>query len=127
MKITWWVLLLFSAATSAVTQAGAESVAGITLYPGSSANGVEGPEKVIKDTGYPIALCQRSNHSLEKGVALHRRDKALELLRDPTKDNATFAHRSGSPSISINRPWFDASSMGFKNETLIRIAARAAK
>jgi hypothetical protein len=114
-------------AAGVAAQAGADnSVAGIQLYPGGSSNGVQASEKVIKDTGYPIAVCRRTPDSIDKVVAFYRRDKQLELGLGPITDSAQFFGRTGN-SMSITSPWVDMNTGIFNKDTLVCIVAKAAK
>ena len=117
---------LLVTATGATAQSGASRVAGIQLYPGSSSSNVEGSEKVLKDTGYKIAVCRQTADSLAKVVAFYRNDKQLSLLGEPSKDNAAFATQAGA-SMSINSPWVDMKTLKFNDSTMICIVDRGAK
>jgi hypothetical protein len=113
-------------ALGVTAQAGPESVAGIQLYPGGSSSHVEGSEKVLKDTGYPTAVCRHTPDSLAKVVAFYSKDKQLSLMGEPSKDNAAFAGKAGA-SLSINSPWVDMKSLQFNNGTMICIVSKSAK
>jgi hypothetical protein len=115
--------LLASAVTAA---AGGESVAGIQLYPGASSSNVEGTEKFLKDTGYPVAVCRNTTDSLEKVVAFYRSDKQLSPMGEPGKDNAGFYNKAGA-SMSINSPWINMKTFQMTNGTMICIASKGAK
>jgi hypothetical protein len=105
--------------------AGAETVAGIQVYPGASGKNVEGSEKVLRDTGYKTAVCRHTADSLSKVVAFYRTDKQLVPLGEPSKDNAGFAGKAGA-SMSINSPWVDMGTMQMNSSTLICIVSRSA-
>jgi hypothetical protein len=123
MKYPMTSLLLMTLVASAAAQSGADQVAGIQLYPGSSRSNAEGSEKVIKDSGYKTAVCRHTGDSLGKVVAFYRADKNLSLLGDPSNDNAGFATKNGA-SISINSPWVDMKTLKFNDGTMICIASR---
>lgn len=126
MKNLIAALTLVALAAHAVAQSGADSVAGIQLYPGGSRSGVEGTENSIKATGYPIGVCRRTPDSIQKVVAFYRRDKSLELLDGPITDSAYFSNRSGS-SMSILSPWVDTKTLVSNQDTLVCIAAKSTK
>ena len=107
-------------------QAAGESVAGIQLYPGASAHDVEGSEKVLKDTGYPTAVCRHTPDSLEKVVAFYRKDKELSPMGEPSKDNAGFSNKAGA-SMSINSPWVNMKTFQMNKGTMVCIASKKAK
>jgi hypothetical protein len=114
-------------ATSAnAAHAGPESVAGIQLYPGASSSNVEDSEKVIKSTGYPIAVCRHTTDSLDKVVAFYRNDKQLSPMGAPSKDNAGFFNKAGA-SMSINSPWMNMKTFQMTNGTMICIASKGTK
>lgn len=125
MKPSTLLIALTLCAIGGVAQA-ADTVAGITLYPGSSSSNVEGSEKVLKDTGYKTAVCRHTADSLSKVVAFYSKDKQLSPLGEPSKDNAGFATKAGA-SMSINSPWVDMKSMKFNDGTMICIVDRSAK
>lgn len=111
---------------SAVAQTNVDRVAGIQLYPGSSSKNVESSEKILKDTGYPVAVCRHTSDSLAKVVAFYRNNKLLSLLGEPGKDNASFSSKAGA-SMSINSPWIDMTTFAQNSGTLICIADRGKK
>ena len=113
-------------ASGMASPAGAESVAGIQLYPGASDSDVEGSEKVLKDTGYPVAVCRHTADSLDKVVAFYRNDKQLSPMGEPSKDNAGFYNKAGA-SMSINSPWINMKTFQMTNGTMICIASKSAK
>jgi hypothetical protein len=126
MKYLSASLTLVALAAHAAAQSGADSVAGIQLYPGASRSGVEASEKFIKDSGYPIAVCRHTPDSIQKVVAFYRRDKNLELGDGPMTDSAQFFGRAGN-SMSITSPWVDMNTGIFNKDTLVCIVARGAK
>jgi hypothetical protein len=56
-------LLLAALAVLAPPSHAADSVAGIELYPGALSTNVEGSEKVLKDSGYPVVVCRHTADS----------------------------------------------------------------
>jgi hypothetical protein len=126
MKLFVVVPIVVALSASAAVARAAESVAGIQLYPGSSSKNVESSEKILKDTGYPVAVCRHTGDSLAKVVAFYRNDKQLSLMGEPSKDNASFSGKAGA-SMSINSPWIDMSSFQTNSGTLICIASRGTK
>jgi hypothetical protein len=123
-RVATFALVTLSAGASA--QSGADSVAGIQLYPGASRSGVEASEKFIKDTGYPVAVCRHTPDSIQKVVAFYRRDKNLELGEGPMTDSAQFFGRAGN-SMSITSPWVDLNTGFFNKDTLVCIVAKGGK
>ena len=123
MKLWIKAMALFTLLASATAQGGADNVAGIQLYPGSSASGVEGSEKIVKDTGYKTVACRHTTDSLSKVVAFYRNDKQLTLLGEPSKDNAGFVSKTGA-SITINSPWIDMKTLASNDSTMICIAQK---
>jgi hypothetical protein len=113
-------------ASAATAQAGAENVAGIQLYPGASSSNVEDSEKVIKSSGYGIAVCRHTTDSLDKVVGFYRNDKQLSPMGEPSKDNAGFYNKAGA-SMSINSPWMNMKTFQMTNGTMICIASKGAK
>jgi hypothetical protein len=107
-------------------QAGAESVAGIQLYPGASSSNVEGSENFIKSSGYRTVVCRHTTDSLDKVVAFYRNDKQLSPMGEPSKDNAGFSNKAGA-SMSINSPWINMQTFQMTNGTMICIASKGAK
>jgi hypothetical protein len=118
--------VLIAAAAYAVAQTSAEKVAGIPLYPGASNSDVEGSEKVLKDSGYPTAVCRHTPDSLEKVVAFYSKEKSLSPLGEPSKDNAGFANKAGA-SMSINSPWINMKTLQMTGGTMVCIADRGGK
>jgi hypothetical protein len=114
------------AAAGALAQTSADKVAGIALYPGASSSDVEGSEKVLKDTGYPVAVCRHTKDSLDKVVAFYRNDKQLTPMGEPSKDNAGFYNKAGA-SMSINSPWVNMKTFQMTQGTMICIAGKGAK
>jgi len=125
-KLSLTLLVACSLPGPSVAQPSADLVAGIQLYPGASSSDVGGSEKVLKDTGYPTALCRHTADSLAKVVAFYRNDKPLSLLGEPTKDNAGFYNKAGA-SMSINSPWMNMKTMQMTSGTLICIASKGAR
>jgi hypothetical protein len=119
-------LLLAALAGLALPSYAADSVAGIQLYPGASSTNVEGSEKVIRDTGYPVAVCRHTTDSLAKVVAFYRNDKQLTLMGEPTIDNAGFYNKAGA-SMSINSPWMNMKTFQMTSGTMICIAGKSGK
>jgi hypothetical protein len=113
-------------ASCVADQAGAESVAGIQLYPGASSSNVEGSENFIKSSGYRTAVCRHTTDSLDKVVAFYRNDKQLSPMGEPSKDNAGFSNKGGA-SMSINSPWMNMQTFQMTNGTMICIASKNAK
>lgn len=107
----------------AAAQADTASVAGIPLYPGASSSGVESSQKMLKDSGYPTAVCRRTPDSVAKVVAFYRAQKQLQLLGEASKDNASFAGPAGA-SMSINSPWVDTQTLVSNKDTMVCIVAR---
>jgi hypothetical protein len=104
-------------------QAEADSVAGIPLYPGASRSGVDSSQKMLKDSGYPTAVCRRTPDSVAKVVAFYRAQKQMQMLGEASKDNASFAGPAGA-SMSINSPWTDTQTLVSSKDTMICIVAR---
>jgi len=119
-------LALLLAATGASAQPGADRVAGIQLYPGSSSSNVEGQEEFLRGSGYKTAVCRHTADSLAKVVAFYGKDKQLAPLGEPSKDNAGFAAKAGA-SMSVNSPWVSMRTMQFIDGTMICIVDRSAK
>jgi hypothetical protein len=119
---------LLTVCGSAAAQAPAETVSGVTPYPGSTRNGIESAEKFLLASGYKLAVCRRTGDSLEKVVAFYRRDKQLELVGEALTDSATFSviGKVGS-ALQINRPWMDSATFVMNQDTLICVAGRNAK
>jgi hypothetical protein len=107
-------------------RAGPENVAGIQVYPGASSSNVEDSEKVIKSSGYPIAVCRHTTDNLDKVVAFYRKDKQLSPMGEPSKDNAGFTNKAGA-SMSINSPWMNMKTFQMTHGTMICIASKGAK
>ena len=121
LLVTATLALCFAAPAHA-----ADAVAGIALYPGASSSNVESSEKVLKDSGYPTAVCRHTADSVAKVFAFYRNDKQLQPLGEPTKDNAGFAGTAGA-SMSINSPWVDLKTLRSNNDTMICIVSRGGK
>jgi hypothetical protein len=119
-------LVVLLASTGASAQPGADRVAGIQLYPGSSSSNVGGQEEFLRGSGYKTAVCRHTADSLAKVVAFYSKDKQLALLGEPSKDNAGFATKAGA-SMSINSPWVNMKTMQFNDGTMICIVDRSAK
>jgi hypothetical protein len=119
-------LVMLLASTGALAQPGADRVAGIQLYPGSSSSNVESQEEFLRGSGYKTAVCRITADSLAKVVAFYGKDKQLAPLGEPSKDNAGFATRAGA-SMSINSPWVNMKTMQFNDGTMICIVDRKAK
>lgn len=115
------------ATVGAMAKGDSDRVAGFQLYPGSSSSNVDGPEKILKDTGYKTAVCRQTPDSLAKVVAFYRNDKQLEVLGDPSKDDSITIISKTSASVVVNSPWMDFNTLKMNNTTMICIADRSAK
>jgi len=124
MKPHLRMLMILAACCAGIeAHADAESVAGIPLYPGASSSGVESSQKMLKDSGYPTAVCRRTKDSVAQVVTFYRGQKQMQILGEPSKDNASFAGPAGA-SMSINSPWVDTQTLVSSKDTMICIVAR---
>lgn len=126
MKLATFGSIVTTLAASATLVVAAESVAGVTLHPGASSANVEGSEKVLKATGYPIAVCRHTTDSLAKVVAFYRNDKQLTSMGEPMNGNAGFYNKAGD-SMSINSPWMNPTTLQISSGTMICIAGKGGK
>ena len=118
------VVVLFIGVAASAAETPADRVAGILLYPGASSAGVDGTEKMLKDSGYGTAVCRRTRDTLAKVVAFYRKQSGLQLVGEPGDDSATFMGSAAGTSVNVNSPWMDVKTFQMQKDTQICIVSR---
>ena len=119
------VVVLFVGVAASATEAPADRVAGILLYPGASRAGVDGTEKMLRDSGYGTAVCLRTRDTLAKVVGFYKKQSGLQLVGEAGDDSATFMGSAPGTSVNVNSPWMDMKTLQMQKDTQICIVSRS--
>jgi hypothetical protein len=108
---------------SGISVAGAEERFGVAVYPGAKYD--EATSRSLKEGMNMEAACFRTNDSVAKVVDFYRKQKALTLLGDPTKEGALF--RAKTVDVTVQNPWMNMKTGAMMSDTLITIVKNPAQ